>query len=182
MGAFILSERVARMSDAICGCIGGSWKSRMSLRSSGLRSSGLRLPSLQIASFRCLQRLRRFERVAGIQQARTTASLDTSIFPVVSATKSPAPKNEFVVSPQADLPCPVLSAKRIRFAFTPNQTYNSRVPLLHKGRFAIVTNARRDAMDANGAKDEAPTRTAKPGGPDASTLASSLAEVSARRR
>ena len=154
MGAFILSERVARMSDAICGCIGGSWKSRMSLRSSGLRSSGLRLPSLQIASFRCLQRLRRFERVAGIQQARTTGSLDTSIFPVVSATKSPAPKNEFVVSPQADLPCPVLSAKRIRFAFTPNQTYDSRVPLLHKGRFAIVTNARRDAMDANGAQDE----------------------------
>jgi hypothetical protein len=73
---------------------------------------------------------------------------------LIRATGIFAPKNEFILSAQADLPCPVLSAKRNRFAFSPNQTYDSRVPLLHKGRFAIVTNARRDAMDANGAQDE----------------------------
>jgi hypothetical protein len=48
------------------------------------------------------------------------------------------------------------------------------IPLLHKGRFAIVTNVGRDAVDAGGAKDESVVlRTAKPCGPDAPTLASS---------
>jgi hypothetical protein len=89
--------------------------------------------------------------VAALIRATVAARIDTLS---VSATKSRAPKNEFVVSPQADLPSPVPFAKRIRFAFSPNQTYDSRVPPLHEGRFAIVTNARRDAMDANGAQDE----------------------------
>ena len=45
---------------------------------------------------------------------------------------------------------------------------------LTEGRLAIVTNARRDAVDASGASDEgACLRTAKPCGPDAPTLASS---------
>jgi hypothetical protein len=51
-------------------------------------------------------------------------------------------------------------------------------------RFAIVTMRwARDAMEALGAQDErARRRTAKPCGSDASTLASSLVEVSMRRR
>jgi hypothetical protein len=41
-----------------------------------------------------------------------------------------------------------------------------------QGRIAIVTDARRDAVDAGGASDEgAGVRTAKSCGPDASTLA-----------
>jgi hypothetical protein len=43
-----------------------------------------------------------------------------------------------------------------------------------EGRFAIVTDAGRDAVDADGAKDEsADLWTAKSCGPDAPTLASS---------
>jgi len=49
------------------------------------------------------------------------------------------------------------------------------VPLLSKGRFAIVTDVGRDAMDADRAADERhERRTAKPCGPDAPTLVSSL--------
>src|SRR5436190_22812427 len=45
----------------------------------------------------------------------------------------------------------------------------------NEGRLAIVTNAGRDAVDADGAFDEQHARrTAKSCGPDASTLASSL--------
>src|ERR1700722_19339025 len=47
----------------------------------------------------------------------------------------------------------------------------SRLP---EGRFAIVTDVRRDAVDASGASDEgAGLRTAKSCGPDAPTLVSS---------
>jgi hypothetical protein len=55
---------------------------------------------------------------------------------------------------------------------------------LNEGRFVIVTMRwARDAMEALGAQDErARRRTAKPCGSDASTLASSLVEVSLRRR
>jgi hypothetical protein len=48
-------------------------------------------------------------------------------------------------------------------------------PAPTEGRFAIVTDVRRDAVDAGGAADEsARPRTAKSCGPDASTPASSL--------
>jgi hypothetical protein len=48
------------------------------------------------------------------------------------------------------------------------------VPSHSEGRFAIVTNAGRDAVDANHATDESVClRTAKSCGPDAPTLASS---------
>jgi hypothetical protein len=51
---------------------------------------------------------------------------------------------------------------------------------LTEGRLAIVTNARRDAVDAGGASDEgACLRTAKSRGPDAPTLASKLAQKTA---
>jgi hypothetical protein len=47
-------------------------------------------------------------------------------------------------------------------------------PVPKEGRFAIVTNAGRDAVDASGATDESTAlRTAKACGPDAPTLASS---------
>jgi hypothetical protein len=57
------------------------------------------------------------------------------------------------VADQTDLPCPLTPAKIFRFALAPNQTYNSAIPLLHKGRFAIVTDVGRDAVDACGALD-----------------------------
>ena len=48
------------------------------------------------------------------------------------------------------------------------------VPFLHEGRFAIVTDVGRDAVDARSALTKALIlRTAKPCGPDAPTLASS---------
>jgi hypothetical protein len=50
---------------------------------------------------------------------------------------------------QADLPCPVLPAKRNLFRPDPKDFYNSPrlVPL--EGRIAIVTDAGRDAVDAD---------------------------------
>jgi hypothetical protein len=52
-----------------------------------------------------------------------------------------------------------------------------------EGRIAIVTDAGRDAMDAGCASDESTSaRTAKSCGPDAPTLASSFAGLSAERR
>jgi hypothetical protein len=48
------------------------------------------------------------------------------------------------------------------------------IPLVHEGRFAIVTDVERDAVDAGGALTKAlGSRTAKSCGPDAPTLASS---------
>src|SRR5216684_7684821 len=53
-----------------------------------------------------------------------------------------------------------------------------RRPVPREGRFAIVTDAGRDAVAAGSAKDESAfLRTAKSCGPDASTLASSLREA-----
>ena len=60
---------------------------------------------------------------------------------------------------------------------TPKSKAESPRLVPHEGRIAIVTDAGRDAVDARGASDEGiGLRTAKSCGPDASTLASSLAE------
>jgi hypothetical protein len=61
------------------------------------------------------------------------------------------------------------------FCFSEMQIRLSDLPSCPtEGRFAIVTDARRDAVDVGGAKDEgAGLRTAKTCGPDAPTLASS---------
>jgi hypothetical protein len=86
----------------------------------------------------------------------------------------------------------MMDEKRIRaeisefpkFYLTPGwkQKYTDSVPPLLEGRFAIVTDVRRDAMDAGGASDEgADLRTAKSCGPDAPTLASSFAEGNFRK-
>jgi hypothetical protein len=73
--------------------------------------------------------------------------------------------------------------KNISFRGSVETVLLIRRPVPTEGRFAIVTNAGRDAVDASGASDEgADLRTAKSCGPDAPTLASSFAEVSARRR
>jgi hypothetical protein len=45
-------------------------------------------------------------------------------------------------------------AKNIRFSEYPNHFYNSHCLVPHEGRLAIVTDAGRDAMDAEGASDE----------------------------
>ena len=69
------------------------------------------------------------------------------------------------------LPVQTPSAKIFPFPFDPNHLHNVRRLVPHKGRIAIVTDARRDAMDASGATDErADLRTAKSCGPDASMV------------
>jgi hypothetical protein len=67
---------------------------------------------------------------------------------------SPARMDEFPLQLQADLPCPVPSAKRFHFACRANHNYKlapSRAS--SEGRFAIVTKRwARDAMDASAQK------------------------------
>jgi hypothetical protein len=62
-----------------------------------------------------------------------------------------ARKAKFVEAIQRDLPSPVPHQKIFRFAVYPNQIYIARHPVPTKGRFAIVTSVRRDAVDAEGA-------------------------------
>jgi hypothetical protein len=93
--------------------------------------------------------------------------------------RSRSPSNQFTQPNQHDLAGPAIGRKIIRFSFSPNQTYKATVPLLHEGRFAIVTNVERDAMDADSADDERHLRrTAKSCGSDASTLASNRRQCS----
>jgi len=47
------------------------------------------------------------------------------------------------------LGCPDIRAKIFIFPKIRNKAYLSAVPLRQEGRFAIVTNVKRDAMDAN---------------------------------
>jgi hypothetical protein len=64
--------------------------------------------------------------------------------------------------------------KHFGFSETQISCRTPAVPSHSEGRFAIVTNAGRDAVDANHATDESVClRTAKSCGPDAPTLASS---------
>src|SRR6202051_1978195 len=51
-------------------------------------------------------------------------------------------------------PCPVPRAKIFLFYRNTNQSYIHRRPVPLEGRFAIVTSAGRDAVDADGASDE----------------------------
>jgi hypothetical protein len=72
------------------------------------------------------------------------------LFQSAHAGLSSAPKIDFPLQLQADLPCPVPSAKRFHFACRANHNYKpapSRAS--SEGRFAIVTKRwARDAMDA----------------------------------
>jgi hypothetical protein len=71
-----------------------------------------------------------------------------------SELRRPARKNQFIEVFQADLPSPVPYKKIIRFAANPNHIDIPHRPVPIEGRFAIVTNAGRDAVDASGASDE----------------------------
>ena len=95
-----------------------------------------------------------------------------------------ARSGRFVEPDQAGATCPVPLAKIFMFSFDPNHLHVARVPAHTQGAFRDRHERRaRGAMDAGGAADEsAYLRTAKSCGPDASTPASSLAEVSARRQ
>jgi hypothetical protein len=76
---------------------------------------------------------------------------------------------------KSDLPVQPLLQKYFHFHLT-QITSRSRAVSSHRGALAIVTNAGRDAVDVRCAPDEsAPLRTAKSCGPDAPTLASSVA-------
>jgi hypothetical protein len=63
-----------------------------------------------------------------------------------------ARKAEFVEPVQHDSPRPVLNQKISRFAPDPNQLHIVSYPVPTEGRFAIVTDVRRDAVDADGAE------------------------------
>jgi hypothetical protein len=71
-----------------------------------------------------------------------------------------------------------LSKKYSGFPKWQIRSISAAVPSHSEGRFAIVTNAGRDAVDANHATDESVRlRTAKSCGPDAPMLASSSWEA-----
>ena len=73
--------------------------------------------------------------------------------------------------------CPAPLQKYFRSRAT-QITFTSPSSRPTEGRFAVVTDAGRDAVDAGGAADEsAGPRTAKSYGPDASTLAFKFAEL-----
>ena len=59
-----------------------------------------------------------------------------------------ARKIEFAERIQADLGRPVVPTNINRFPLPPNQWLFPRVPSRQEGRIAIVTNARRDVVDA----------------------------------
>src|SRR5664279_3458418 len=96
----------------------------------------------------------------------------------------PARTGRFVELVQADATCPVPFAKIFLFPSDANHLHIPRHPSPHKGAFRDRHERRaRDAMDVGSPADEsAILRTAKSCGPDAPTLASSFAEVPARRR
>ena len=50
--------------------------------------------------------------------------------------------------------CPAPFEKIFWFSEKPNHLYNSRRPVPHRGALRNVTNAERDAVDADGAQDE----------------------------
>jgi hypothetical protein len=61
---------------------------------------------------------------------------------------APARTAEFLSLFQADLPCPVVAQKIFLFPSDPNHRLIFRHPVPYEGRFAIVTNVGRDAVDA----------------------------------
>ena len=65
-----------------------------------------------------------------------------------SQVRAAAPMRDFLQQLQADLPCPVPTAKIIRFARDPNHPYNSRHPVPVEGRWPSSRTLGRDAVDA----------------------------------
>ena len=58
----------------------------------------------------------------------------------MSEKAAAAPKCDFSLQLQADLPRPAPHAKIFRFSPAPNHPYNSRHPVPRRGALAIVTN------------------------------------------
>jgi hypothetical protein len=96
----------------------------------------------------------------------------------ISAPKRLAPKNEIQLLFQRDSTCPDLARKIFRFGFDPNQPHPSRTPPHAEGRIAIVTDV--EAGSGGRARSQyslwecgrtIASRTAKPRGPGAPTLA-----------
>ena len=89
------------------------------------------------------------------------------------------PTANHILKNRSDLPvCQVPFAKIFRFSRTPNQLHTIVILSQHEGRFANVSNAGQDAMDAGGFLDEwSCLRTAKPWGPGTPTLVSSLRDA-----
>jgi hypothetical protein len=85
-----------------------------------------------------------------------------------------APRGKILKQDQSDSTRPAPFAKIFLFARDPNHFTYRRRPVPSEGRLAIVTDAGRDAVDAEVLLTRALKRTAKTCGPDASTLASSL--------
>jgi hypothetical protein len=78
--------------------------------------------------------------------------------------------------------CPAPFEKIILFSFCANHFHGCAIPFRLRGVSRSSRTLERDAVDAGGALTNAPiSRTAKPCGPDAPTLASSVADVSAKR-
>ena len=91
---------------------------------------------------------------------------------------SSAPKSYFIEPDQRDLGRPVPWPKIFRLTRRANQWLHSPRPVPSEGRFANVTDVRRDAVDAVAALDgRGKSRTAKSCGPDTPTLVSSFAEA-----
>jgi hypothetical protein len=65
-----------------------------------------------------------------------------------------ARRGEFVEANQSDSIGPAFLAKIFLFSSDPNQIYIPHRPAPHEGRVAIVTDAGRDAVDAESALDE----------------------------
>jgi hypothetical protein len=88
------------------------------------------------------------------------------------------------VTIQSDLGCPVLPRKTFRFLEPPNQWLPPARPVPTRGALRPIVTKRGAGCGGRGSarRRTALTRTAKPCGPDAPTLASSFAEFSARRR
>jgi hypothetical protein len=101
-----------------------------------------------------------------------------AISQAISAAKWLAPKSQFQPRFQVDDPCPDLAQKIFHFAFAPNQWLHRAIPPRAEGRFAIVT----DVEAGSGGRERSQhsfwecgrtiaSRTAKPCGPGAPTLA-----------
>jgi hypothetical protein len=101
---------------------------------------------------------------------------------LAEADRRGARKIEIVEATQSDSTCPTPAAKYFLFAPDPNHFTYCRRPVPSEGRLAIVTDAGRDAVDADGALTNALEADGEGVWSCAPTLASSFAVRPARRR
>ena len=86
---------------------------------------------------------------------------------------APARTAEVRLRFQSDLPCPVILLKIFLFPSDPNHRLIPRYPVPYEGRFAIVTNVERDAVDAEAPLTNGAQADGEVVGPVAPMLASS---------